>query len=653
MAGPIATLRVLLTGDDAELRKKLKSSDKATRDWAKKQQQYVKSVRIGFAAMGAAVAATAVAYAKLTKEAVKYADNLAKTADKIGLSVEGLQELRYAADRAGVDVRKADMGFQRFARRLGEAQQGMGELSGTLKDLGIQLRNSDGSLRSTEAVLNDYAEAVKNAETPQERLRLAFKAFDSEGAAMVNMLKNGAAGLDEMRDAARELGLIMSEETTRKAEVMQDTLNGVGSVLKTQLNTALVESAHEHFPAFVKALDTMESVFYRIIEATNLVSAGAKIVSRGFLLAGGHAVKFGRHLGDALVPSLEKLDLRMKVYGAKLRLGINQVIASAANAADLAFQNAPQFIKDFFGYSDGQFGAAKSAVVDKIKRDLAEAEANLDAFSGRQKSKPSALELALFGTADEMEATIDSSLQKALDARNRIEEIATDGGVASSVFSTVSPESSGSGDGSEDNKPKEVAYHEKVAQMILDNEKIFQGKMADLRASATSQGLAQLGQYVKGHTVAGRAILFAQKAMAVKQILISGQVAIMKAFESGPIMGAIQAAMVAGQLSQALSTTKSVSVQGQFHDGIDNVPSTGTYLLEKGERVVDRRLNEDLTKALAEGGSGVGGGSNTLSINVNGVSDAETINRVISEQRPQFEQMLRDINSDNAGQGLI
>ena len=178
MAGPIATLRVLLTGDDAELRKKLKSSDKATRDWAKKQQQYVKSVRIGFAAMGAAVAATAVAYAKLTKEAVKYADNLAKTADKIGLSVEGLQELRYAADRAGVDVRKADMGFQRFARRLGEAQQGMGELSGTLKDLGIQLRNSDGSLRSTEAVLNDYAEAVKNAETPQERLRLALKAFD-------------------------------------------------------------------------------------------------------------------------------------------------------------------------------------------------------------------------------------------------------------------------------------------------------------------------------------------------------------------------------------------------------------------------------------------------------------------------------------------
>ena len=38
------------------------------------------------------------------------------------------------------------------------------------------------------------------------------------------------------------------------------------------------------------------------------------------------------------------------------------------------------------------------------------------------------------------------------------------------------------------------------------------------------------------------------------------------------------------------------SVQGQFHDGIDNVPNTGTYLLEQGERVVDNRLNKDLSK---------------------------------------------------------
>ena len=122
--------------------------------------------------------------------------------------------------------------------------------------------------------------------------------------------------------------------------------------------------------------------------------------------------------------------------------------------------------------------------------------------------------------------------------------------------------------------------------------------------------------------------------------------------EMGPVAGPPMAAAIQANGMASVAIAAAQGISGMFHDGIDNVPNTGTFLLEKGERVVDRRLNEDLTKALAEG-NGVGGGSNTFSINVNGVSDAETINRVISEQRPQFEQMLRDINSDNAGQGLL
>ena len=35
------------------------------------------------------------------------------------------------------------------------------------------------------------------------------------------------------------------------------------------------------------------------------------------------------------------------------------------------------------------------------------------------------------------------------------------------------------------------------------------------------------------------------------------------------------------------------------HDGIDNIPKEGTWLLDKGERVVDSRTNADLTNYLA------------------------------------------------------
>ncbi|MFN3074731.1 tape measure protein [Acinetobacter sp. TY2] len=56
---------------------------------------------------------------------------------------------------------------------------------------------------------------------------------------------------------------------------------------------------------------------------------------------------------------------------------------------------------------------------------------------------------------------------------------------------------------------------------------------------------------------------------------------------------------VMAALMPALATISSVSLQGMAHDGIDNVPKEGTWLLDKGERVVDSRTNADLKNYLS------------------------------------------------------
>lgn len=43
---------------------------------------------------------------------------------------------------------------------------------------------------------------------------------------------------------------------------------------------------------------------------------------------------------------------------------------------------------------------------------------------------------------------------------------------------------------------------------------------------------------------------------------------------------------------------------GMAHDGIDNIPKEGTWLLDKGERVVDRRTNADLKEFLSNNSGG-------------------------------------------------
>ena len=116
-----------------------------------------------------AVGFSAVALVQFTKNAFKTADAIAKTADKIGLTTKSLQELRFGAKLSGVETNTLDMAMQRFSRRLGEALQGTGELKQTLIDYGIAVRNVDGSSRSVDAVLNDFA----NTKEVQELLGIS------------------------------------------------------------------------------------------------------------------------------------------------------------------------------------------------------------------------------------------------------------------------------------------------------------------------------------------------------------------------------------------------------------------------------------------------------------------------------------------------
>lgn len=109
------------------------------------------------------------------------------------------------------------------------------------------------------------------------------------------------------------------------------------------------------------------------------------------------------------------------------------------------------------------------------------------------------------------------------------------------------------------------------------------------------------------------------KAFAIAESIINIQKGIASA-ASMPFptnLGAM--ATVAAQTAGILSTIKSTKVEGIAHGGLDNVPKESTYLLDKGERVLSPRQNQDLTQFMKNGG----GGGNVLKL--------EVINRVTGE----------------------
>lgn len=199
----------------------------------------------------------------LAKQSLNATDQLAKTASKIGTTTDALTKLQYAAGLTGVETTTLNMAMQRFARRTAEAAKGTGEAKGAIRELGLdagKLVNMPLDERMIE-----LSKAFGNVKGDSDKLRLAFKLFDSEGAALVNTLSAGEDGLRAMFREAGTLGAVMSQSAAEGVEKANDALNKLGTLMggiKNQMFAAMA-------PAFELLADTLRNKVVTGIEKTS------------------------------------------------------------------------------------------------------------------------------------------------------------------------------------------------------------------------------------------------------------------------------------------------------------------------------------------------------------------------------------------------
>lgn len=112
-------------------------------------------------------------------------------------------------------------------------------------------------------------------------------------------------------------------------------------------------------------------------------------------------------------------------------------------------------------------------------------------------------------------------------------------------------------------------------------------------------GLAR--QFAGEQSDAYKVLFAAEKAAAIARSIVAIQTALAQASASAPFPANLAAmATVAAQTASIVATISSVAIQGQAHDGLMSVPKTGTYLLEKGERVTTANTSAKLDKTLEE-----------------------------------------------------
>jgi hypothetical protein len=215
----------------------------------------------------------------LISNALKSIDVLAKTSSRIGTTTDALSKLQYAGELAGVETNTLNMAMQRFVRRTAEAADGTGEAVSAFRKLRIDAEKLQKV--PLDERMKVLAESFKNLGSEEEKLAVAFKLFDSEGTALINMLKQTGDEMDAVFREAEQLGLVLSEETAQGVEDANDAFTRLRALFRgtvLQITAAVA-------PALESLFTHLKQIKLEALAGTDGVEGFAKVIVEKFLSA--------------------------------------------------------------------------------------------------------------------------------------------------------------------------------------------------------------------------------------------------------------------------------------------------------------------------------------------------------------------------------
>lgn len=294
---------------------------------------------------GLGVSLTPGAFAALVKGAIDSADELNKLSQKIGISVEALSTLQFAAQLSDVGLDTLKTGLKGLSANLTEARSGLGEGAALFQALGVSVEDTAGNLKSSDTILLEIADRFASFEDGATKTALAVKLFGKSGMDMIPFLNQGSSGIRALMQEAERLGLKLSTETAQAAEAFNDNLtalkvstSGLGITLATELLAPL-----------------------RVV--TDAIREGQ-----------GEATGFAAILGGALKTTLEAI----------LVLGVNVAYVFKSMGTEIggmAAQLTALARLDIRGFK---------AIGEAMREDAAKARADVDALSARILNPPQA-----------------------------------------------------------------------------------------------------------------------------------------------------------------------------------------------------------------------------------------------------------------------
>lgn len=197
----------------------------------KKAADSISGLKKGLLGVGAAVAAGVAGFAAIVHSVAMSGDEFDALSDKLGISTDALQELKFATELGDSSFEALQTGFKILARTMDDAARGGKDSAAVFNRLGVNIKDSSGKMRPLEDMLGSIADGLLKVKDESTRLALAQKVFGRSGDQLVTFLNKGSSGIASFRQRARELGLVMSKDMVKAGAEFDDSLKDVNGAI--------------------------------------------------------------------------------------------------------------------------------------------------------------------------------------------------------------------------------------------------------------------------------------------------------------------------------------------------------------------------------------------------------------------------------------
>lgn len=208
-----------ITADISSFNDALAQSSRAIK---KHYGELLSIARVAGTAMMAAGTGVLASMFKMGDSFAKAADDAATLGDRLGISAQSVQEYQYALEMLDTPFEAFESSMKIMERQLGNARVGNEQAAKAFGMLRISVQEV--MTLSPDQMFMRVAQAISQIRDPAQQAAAAQLMFGRGAMQLLPALKVGAAGIQQFRNEAHHLGLVMSDSAIKSGQAYDDAM---------------------------------------------------------------------------------------------------------------------------------------------------------------------------------------------------------------------------------------------------------------------------------------------------------------------------------------------------------------------------------------------------------------------------------------------